>query len=148
MKNKFVGFSLLFSILALIISILTFLKTGGVTDIRQQINLMKNDIVEVKAKTEIRMENRSLLFDALCDLTDSVDSLKTGRISEAKRLTSNAIEKITAVEKQLTQKKRKHLENIRKGIEKISSRLKPNDIKIVEKLEYQIVLLRIFEENL
>lgn len=141
-------FSLLFSSLALIISILTFLKTGGITDIRKQINLMKKDITEVKSKTELRMENRSLLFDALCDLTDSVDSLKTGKLSESKKLTDEAINKIVIVEKQLTPKKKKHLENIRKEIQETFDKLNSNDTKTIGKLEYQIILLRIFEENL
>lgn len=147
-KDTINKFSLAFSTLALIISILTFLKTGGIVDIKKQINIMKKDIKEVKSQTEMRMENRSILFDALYDLTDSVDSLRTGNISESKRLINEAIEKIVCVERRLTEKKRLHLEKIRNEIEKLSLWINPDDIKTVGELEYQIRLLRIFEENL
>ncbi|TES93320.1 MAG: hypothetical protein E3J87_02565 [Candidatus Cloacimonadota bacterium] len=145
---KFYKFSFVFSILALSISILTFVKTGGISDIKEQINVIKQDIKEVRAQTELRMENRSFLFDALCDLTASVDSLKTGETIESKKLVDAAIEKMMNVEKKLLEKKRKHLEKIRIEIERLKTRLKPNDSKIVGDLEYQIMLLRIFEENL
>lgn len=147
-KDTINKFSLAFSTLALIISILTFLKTGGIVDIKKQINIMKKDIKEVKSQTEMRMENRSILFDALYDLTDSVDSLRTGNISESKRLINEAIEKIVYVERRLTEKKRLHLEKIRNEIEKLSLWINPDDIKTAGELEYQIRLLRIFEENL
>jgi len=147
-KDTINKFSLAFSTLALIISILTFLKTGGIVDIKKQINIMKKDIKEVKSQTEMRMENRSILFDALYELTDSVDSLRTGNISESKRLINEAIEKIVYVERRLTEKKRLHLEKIRNEIEKLSLWINPDDIKTVGELEYQIRLLRIFEENL
>lgn len=148
LKDTINKFSLAFSTLALIISILTFLKTGGIVDIKKQINIMKKDIKEVKSQTEMRMENRSILFDALYDLTDSVDSLRTGNISESKRLINEAIEKIVYVERRLTEKKRLHLEKIRNEIEKLSLLINPDDIKTVGELEYQIRFLRIFEENL
>lgn len=145
---KFYKFSFAFSILALLISVLTFVKTGGITDIKEQINTMNQDIKEVRAQTELRMENRSFLFDALCDLTASVDLLKTGEMNESKKLVDAAIEKMMNVEKKLPEKKRKHLEKIRIEIENLKTRLKPNESKIVGELEYQILLLRIFEENL
>ena len=148
LKDTINKFSLAFSTLALIISILTFLKTGGIVDIKKQINIMKKDIKEVKSQTEIRMENRSILFDALYDLTDSVDSLRTGNVGESKRLINEAIEKLVYVEKRLTEKKRLHLEKIRNEIEKLNFWLSPDDIKTFGELEYQIRLLRIFEENL
>lgn len=146
--DKFYKFSFAFSVLALLISVLTFVKTGGITDIKEQINAMKQDIKQVRAQTELRMENRSFLFDALCDLTASVDSLKTGETIESKKLVDAAIEKMMNVEKELLEKKRKHLEKIRMEIERLNSRIKPNDSKIIGELEYQIMLLRIFEENL
>jgi uncharacterized membrane protein YhiD involved in acid resistance len=147
-KNIGIKIPLVFSGLALIISILTFFKTGGLSDIKEQINVLKKDIIEVRSQTEMRMENRSLLFDALCDLNDSVNSLKTDEIFEAKRLINEAIAKIVIVEKNVTIKKRKQLKKIRKKIEDIDRILNSDNPEIINQLEYQIMFLRIFEENL
>ena len=147
-KNIGIKIPLIFSIFALIISIFTFFKTGGLSDIKEQINVLKKDIIEVRLQTEMRMENRSLLFDALCDLTDAVDSLKTDEIFESKRLINEAITKMVVVEKKVTIKKRKQLKKIRKKIEDINRILNSDNPEIINRLEYQIMFLRIFEENL
>jgi len=148
LKNTGIKIALVFSVFALIVSILTFFKTGGLSDIKEQINVLKKDIVEVRLQTEMRMENRSLLFDALCDLTDSVDSLRTDEIFESKRLMNEAIVKMVIVENKVTIKKRKQLEKIRREIEDINRMLNSDNIEVISQLEYQIMLLRIFEENL
>ena len=147
-KNTSIKIALVFSAFALIISILTFLKTGGLSDIKEQINVLKKDIIEVRLQTETRMENRSLLFDALCDLTDAVNSLKTDEIFESKRLINEAIMKMVIVENKVTIKKRKQLEKIRIKIEDINLVLNSDNPEIINQLEYQIMFLRIFEENL
>ena len=147
-KNTGIKIALVFSAFALIISILTFLKTGGLSDIKEQINVLKKDIIEVRLQREMRMENRSLLFDALCDLTESVDSLRTDEIFESKRLINEAIVKMVIVENKVTIKKRKQLEKIRREIEDINRMLNSDNLEIISQLEYQIILLRIFEENL
>ncbi|MCK4232912.1 hypothetical protein KAX75_00665, partial [candidate division WOR-3 bacterium] len=110
--------------------------------------VLKKDIIEVRLQTEMRMENRSLLFDALCDLTDSVNSLKTDEIFESKRLINEAIVKMVIVENKVTVKKRKQLEKIRREIEDINRVLNSDNPEIINQLEYQIMFLRIFEENL
>ena len=147
-RNTLIKFSLAFSIIAFIISIMTFFKTGGMSDIKKQIYTLKEDVKEAKLQSEMRMENRSILLDALYNMADSVDSLKTGNLPESKRLIDEAIEKIIFVEKKVTEKKREQLRKIRGKIEKICLELNKDDVRLIEGLEYQIILLRIFEENL
>ncbi|MCK4233608.1 hypothetical protein KAX75_04215, partial [candidate division WOR-3 bacterium] len=112
-RNTLIKFSLAFSIIAFIISIMTFFKTGGMSDIKKQIYILKEDVKEAKLQSEIRMENRSILLGALYNMADSVDSLKTGNLPESKRLIDEAIEKIIYVEKKVTEKKREQLRKIR-----------------------------------
>jgi hypothetical protein len=146
--NKLNKFAFTFSLLALLLSILTFLKTGGMNDIKEQVKLLREDIQRFESQTDLRMENRSLIFDALCDLTASLDSLKAGKESEAKALIEKGIEKIRGVEKKVTKNKKKQLEDIRGAIEKLHKQISPGDVETISKLEYQLILLRIFEENL
>ncbi|OQX54892.1 MAG: hypothetical protein B5M53_05220 [Candidatus Cloacimonas sp. 4484_209] len=148
MKDKLVTISFIFSIIAILISIFTFLNTGGINDIKKQLYITKQDIEDIKKKTEIRMQNRSLLFDALNELAQSVDSLKFGNIIESKNLINNAIEKIKSVENQIPKEKRNHLESIREEICNIYTRWGKNKTKSIKELEYQIIMLRIFEENI
>ncbi len=147
-RNITIKISLVFSLLALIISVLTFLKTGGVSDIKKQVSSLREDIKDVKLQTEIRMENRSTLFEVLCDLAESVDSLKSGNAFESRRLLDDAIRKIGEVENELSGIKRGHLAKIRMGLEKLEPNLISGDTKTIREFEYQIILLRIFEENL
>jgi len=134
--------------LALIVSILTFLRTGGVSDIKKQVSSLKEDILDVKSQSEVRMENRSMLFDALYSLTESVDSLKSGNTFVSRRLLDEAQKKIADVEKELSGGKREHLSRIRIELEKLIPDLLSGNMKAIREFEYQIILLRIFEENL
>jgi len=134
--------------LAFIVSILTFLRTGGVSDIKKQVSSLKEDILDVKSQSEVRMENRSMLFDALYSLTESVDSLKSGNTFASRRLLDEAQKKIADVEKELSGGKREHLSRIRTELEKLIPDLLSGNMKAIREFEYQIILLRIFEENL
>ena len=147
-RNKLYILSFIFSLLALIISIFTFFRTGGKTDIIKQITVMRNDINSFKLQTQIRMENCSLLFDAMGDLTASVDSLKAGNSVAADSLIKEGIGRIKIVEKKLQRKKCNHLMRIRKDIENIVQGLPTDGVKVLSDLEYQLILLRIFAESL
>lgn len=147
-ENKLTKFAFAFSLLALLISILTFLKTGGMNDIKEQVNLLRKDIKRFESRTNLRMENRSIIFDAMCDLTASLDSLKVGKESEARALIKKGIGKIRDVEGKVPEEKRKQLSDIRGAIEKLHAHISPKNIETINKLEYQLILLRIFEENL
>lgn len=147
-QNKMIKIAFVCSILALLISVLTFFKTGGMNDIKEQIRLLREDIRRFESQSNLRMENRSVIFDALCDLTASLDSLEVGKEKEAIILIEKGVEKICKVEKKVPKEKRKQLEDIRCSIEKLSKKVNPNDVGTISKLEHQLILLRIFEENL
>ncbi len=148
MKNKIGYFSLVFSIIAIAISILTFLKTGGVSDIRDQVGLVRNELKAVRMQSELRMKNRSVLFEALFYLTDSVDSLKAGNTEGSKQLIAQSVEKLKMVEKQLKGKKKTQLEKIREDFEELNHTLNSEDLSSIRELEHHIRVFRIFEENL
>ena len=78
----------------------------------------------------------------------SIRSLKIDEIFESKRLINEAIVKMVIVENKVTIKKRKQLEKIRREIEDINRVLNSDNPEIINQLEYQIMFLRIFEENL
>jgi hypothetical protein len=134
--------------LALLLSLFTFLKTGGIGDIKEQISIMRSDLREAREQTEERMVNRSTLFEALYHLTDAVDSLQAGDEDAAKELMHKGLEKIAIVEQRLELRKRTQLEKLRGDIERHVSSLRSEDTKGIREFEYQIRLLRIFEENL
>ena len=140
--------ALVFSAIALLLSVFTFLKTGGIVDIKEQSSIIRTDLSKARQQTEERMANRSILFEALYNLGDSVDSLQAGNGAAASTLIDDAIEKISSVEQRLEEKKRMQLASIRKDIEKKAVSLRTGDKKGIRELEYQIRLLRIFEENL
>ncbi len=148
MKKRMGYFSLVFSIIALAISTLTFLKTGGVSDIRDQVGLVRNELKAVRMQSELRMKNRSVLFKALFCLTDAVDSLKAGNTDGSKQLIAQSVEKLKMVEKQLTGEKKTQLEKIREGFEEFNHTLNSKDLNSIRELEHHIRVFRIFEENL
>lgn len=147
-KNTLSQLAFMISIIALGIAILTFLKTGGISDIRNQVAILKDDMKEWKSQTEVRMESRSLLFDAVNNLTESIDSLKSGNTMKSKELIDEAIRTIQDVEEKVTDRKKEQLNKIRTEIERLSNDLKEMDVTLMKEMEYQIILLRIFEENL
>lgn len=134
--------------MALILALFTFLKTGGINDIKRQIWIIRDDLTEVREQSEQRMENRSLLFEALYNLTDSIDSLQAGNGVIARELIDEAVEKMISVERKLKEHKRKQLERLREEIEECADSLRQGDMEGIREFEYRIRLLRIFEENL
>ncbi len=148
MDNRFGKVSLVISCLALLLALFTFLKTGGMNDIKHQVALIRDDVSKVRQQNEQRLENRSLLFEALYHLTDSVDSLQAGNTAASRALIGKAIEKIVSVEPGLEQQKREQLATLREQIEQYADSLEKGNIESIRAFEYRIRLLRIFEENL
>jgi hypothetical protein len=147
-KIRLSHLSFVISIIALAVAVMTFLKTGGISDIRNQVSILRDDMREWKSQAENRMESKSLLFDAVNNLTASIDSLKSGNGVESKKLIDKAVKTILSVEEKLTERKKEQLGKIRSEIERLSEEMETKDIKVMKDLEYQVILLRIFEENL
>jgi hypothetical protein len=148
MDNRFGKVSLVISCLALLLALFTFLKTGGMNDIKHQVAIIRDDVSKARQQTEQRLENRSLLFEALYHLSDSVDSLQAGNGAASKELISKAIEMIASVEPGLEEQKREQLAALREEIAQYADSLEKGNIEAIRAFEYRIRLLRIFEENL
>jgi hypothetical protein len=148
MAQRLAKIALVCSAIALLLSIATFLKTGGIADIKQQVSIIRNDLNEAQQRSEQRMENRSVLFEALYDLSDSVDSLQAGNDEIAEQLITHGLQKIESVEENLEERKRAQLERLRRDIKERAASLERGDLEGIRQFEDQIRLLRIFEENL
>lgn len=148
MNNRLGKAAIVISAIALLLSLATFLKTGGIGDIKQQVSILKKDLMKVREQSEKRVENCSMLFESIYDLSDSIDSLQAGKEAAARKLIAGALESIESVEPRLEERKRKQLENLRMEIEERTASLRKGDEKGIQEFRYQIRLLRIFEENL
>lgn len=136
------------SAIALLFSVFTFLKTGGLADIKRQVLIIRSDLSDARQQSEERMRNRSVLFEALYNLEDGVDSVQAGNDAAAKELIGEAIEKMESVEKRLREQKRAQLAELREEIAHRAVSLSRGDLKGIREFEYRIRMLRIFEENL
>jgi hypothetical protein len=148
MGDRLSRFAFAFSALALLFSIFTFVKTGGIGDIKRQVSIIHDDLSKARQQSEDRMANRSLLLEAIYDLSDSVDSLHAGNEAQCRELLENGVKKIMSVEPRLEERKRAQLQALRADIESTASGIRAGEAEEVKQLEYQIRLLRIFEENL